>query len=133
MGFQCIMRDVILRKKAEEELVRQRSRLEAIFRNVEDAIITVDQNLNVTEANDAASKICDLLPEQLTGGFFSIHNENCNRACRDIMKETLNGKSTIRKYLVKCGRKGSPLHKVSLWPNLCHGGAYFRCKNPAKR
>jgi hypothetical protein len=90
-------------------------------------------NLNVTEANDAASKICDLLPEQLTGGFFSIHNENCNRACRDIMKETLNGKSTIRKYLVKCGRKGSPLHKVSLWPNLCHGGAYFRCKNPAKR
>ena len=114
IGFQCIMRDVTLRKKAEEELVQQRSRLEAIFRSVEDAIITVDQNLNVTEANEAASKICDLLPEQLTGGFFSINNENCNQACRDILTETLSRKTTIRNYTVKCGRRGSPLQKVSL-------------------
>ena len=127
MGFQCIMRDVTLRKKAEKELVQQRSRLEAIFRSVEDAIITVDQNLNVTEANEAASKICDLLPEQLTGGFFSIHNENCNQACRDILKETLNRKTTIRNYPVKCGRKRSPLQKVSLScaPLTDHNGNFL--------
>lgn len=126
-GFQCIMRDVTLRKKAETDLVQQRSHLEAIFRSVEDAIITVDQHLNVTEANEAASKICDLLPEQLTGGFFSIHNENCNQACRDILLETLSRKTAIRNFPVKCGRKASPMQKVSLScaPLTDHSGNFL--------
>jgi two-component system response regulator HydG len=113
-GFRCIVRDVTLRKKAEAELMNQRSHLEAIFQSVDDAIITVDQHLNVTDTNEAATKICGLLPEELTGDFFSIHHENCNQACRDILMETIRQKTSIRNFPVNCGRKKAPLQNVSL-------------------
>ena len=113
-GFRCITRDVTLRKKAEADLATQRSHLDAIFRSVDDAIITVDHHLNVTDANEAAKTICDLPPDEPMDGFFSIRNENCNHACRDILMETVSRKTSIRNFPVKCGRKKSPTQNVSL-------------------
>jgi PAS domain S-box-containing protein len=49
-GFRCIVRDVTLRKKAEAELMNQRSHLEAIFQSVDDAIITVSVDFPVEYA-----------------------------------------------------------------------------------
>ena len=41
-GFRTVSRDITERKRKERELEAHRSRLEAIFRSVKDAIITVD-------------------------------------------------------------------------------------------
>ncbi len=114
MGFRCIMRDVTLRKKAEEEIDRQRRRLAAIFRSVEDAIITVDRNLQVIEVNQAAEKMCHIPPDRLPGVFFGKPHEDCSRACRDILEETLKRKTPIRDYQVNCSRLEAPLQRVSL-------------------
>ena len=46
-GFRTVSRDVSERKKKERELEAHKSRLEAIFRSVKDAIITVDLDLRV--------------------------------------------------------------------------------------
>lgn len=113
-GFRCIMRDVTLRKAAEEAFVSQRSRLAAIFRSVEDAIITVDRDLNVIEINEAAGKICGLRPENLPSAFVCRKNDACSHACRDVLKETLDRKTAIRNQQVDCGLPDAPFQKVSL-------------------
>ena len=113
-GFRCIMRDVTARKQAEEELLNQRSRLEAIFRSVEEGIVTVDGEFNVTDVNDAAAKICDLLPEKLPDFFACPDSANCSLACRDVLEETLDKRKVIRDYPVRCGRQANPLQKVNL-------------------
>ena len=50
------------KKQIEAEKDRFRSNLEAIFRSVKDAIITVDNEMRVIKANPATEDICALLP-----------------------------------------------------------------------
>ena len=66
IGFRSIVRDITDRKRIEEELERHRSRLQAIFRSVREAIITVDKNLVVIEANQATEEICGVLAVSYT-------------------------------------------------------------------
>ncbi len=113
-GFRCIMRDVTARKAAEKALADQQRRLAAIFRSVDDAIVTVDTKLHVLEANEAALKICGMQPGQVDGFFSCPGAGGCSMACRDVLKETLSWKKPIRDWQVKCGREQSPLQKVSL-------------------
>ncbi len=113
-GFRCIMRDVTMRKQAEEELDRQQNRLSAIFRSVKDAIITVDRNLNIIEANTSAGNICGLQPEKLPSMFPSPPHDQCSLGCRDILEETLNKKTAIQDYQIKCNRQSVPHQQVSL-------------------
>ncbi len=114
MGFRCIMRDVTDRKKADEEIARQRSRLAAIFRSVEDAIITIDPDLNVVDANEAARKMCGMCRKNPPVNLAGPAKDTCSRACRDILNETLRSKTVIRDYQVNCRRPQAPLQKVSL-------------------
>ncbi len=113
-GFRCIMRDVTPRKKAEAEIVRQRSRLEAIFRSVEDAIITVDPEFNIIDVNDAALKVCGIAGESQGRSFFNTHNDTCNRSCRDVLEKVLKKKSGIRNYQIRCGRFSDSEQRVSV-------------------
>ncbi len=61
---QRVLLDVVTRalqhKAAADEQERYRRRLEAIFRSVRDAIVTVDRDLIITGVNEAASAICGL-------------------------------------------------------------------------
>ena len=113
-GFRCIMRDVTQRKQAEAEIVRQRGRLEAIFRSVEDAIITVDPEFNIVDVNDAALNVCGIAGDSQGSGFFNMHNDACNRSCRDVLDKVLKKKSAIRNYQIKCGRFSGSEQRVSV-------------------
>ncbi|MFH1153320.1 MAG: sigma 54-interacting transcriptional regulator [Pseudomonadota bacterium] len=114
MGFRCIMRDVTLRKTAEAELDRQRTRLAAIFTSVEDAIITVDHEMTIVEVNAAATRMCGLIPGKLPGGFMDSGPDSCSLSCKDVLRETLQKKMPIRNRQVTCGRPRAPLQRVSL-------------------
>ncbi len=114
IGFSCIIRDVTLRRKIERELVRQRSRLEAIFRSVEDAIITVDTQRTVTEANDAAFRICSITQDKIMGRPFSDNLETCSQSCQDILDETITQKKHIRDHQIQCNHSNRPHQRVSL-------------------
>jgi two-component system, NtrC family, response regulator HydG len=56
-------------KLLSDEKEKYRSNLEAIFRSVKDAIITVDKELVVVELNDAAAKFCGLSREAIGKAF----------------------------------------------------------------
>jgi len=101
-GFRSVVRDVTDRKRTEEELERHRSRLQAIFRSVRDAIITVDTEMVVVEANKASRNICGLDPKRITGKVFTHCSTQCNKNCHEVIKEALRNKTTIREYQIEC-------------------------------
>ena len=114
VGFRSIVRDITEPKRAEEDIARQRSRLTAIFRSVKDAIITVDTNLKVIEANQAAETICGFKQDSLIGSVFTDCRTGCNNACHDVLWETLKRKTTVTGYQMECGGGSRSLQKVDV-------------------
>ena len=90
-------------KRYEEELERHRSRLESIFGSVQDAIITVDTDMNVIEANKAAEKICGF--KIGTGQPFTDCTTECDQSCFEILQKTLKTRTTIQDYQIECGHR----------------------------
>jgi len=70
----------------EAEKERYRSNLEAIFRSVKDAIITVDRNMLVIEANKATKDICGIAPKEIFGKAFSDGLYQCDKSCYGVLR-----------------------------------------------
>ena len=101
-GFRTVSRDITDRRAAERELAEHRSRLEAIFRSVKDAIITVDPKLRVIEANKSTEAICGIAVKEIAGKTFSQCLNHCSKSCSEVLRLTLEKKMTIKEYRVEC-------------------------------
>jgi len=95
-----IITKAIENKKYEEELEQHRSRLESIFSSVQEAIITVDTEMKVIEANKAAENICGF--KMTTGQHFTDCMRECDRSCFEVLQEVLRSKNTIQEYQIGC-------------------------------
>jgi PAS domain S-box-containing protein len=104
-GFRAVQRDVTDRVEAEKKLASHRRRLEAIFASVKDAIITVDPELRVIEANKSTEKICGINSKEITGQIFSECLSQCDKTCCDVLKQTLKQKTAISEYRIECGHQ----------------------------
>ncbi len=120
-----IITRAIENKHYEEELERHRSRLESIFSSVQDAIITVDINMNVIEANKAAEKICGFKID--TGQPFTDCTTECDRSCLEVLQKTLNTRSTVQDYQIECGHRDRSklIAMVNCSPLLDSGGHFM--------
>ncbi len=98
-----IITRAIENKAYEEELERHRSRLESIFGSVQDAIITVDTDMNVIEANKAAEKICGFVLDK--GQAFTECTTDCDRSCLEVLHKTLRSRTTVQDYQIECGHR----------------------------
>jgi PAS domain S-box-containing protein len=115
-----------LRNKAlNDEKEKYRLNLEAIFRSVKDAIITVDEGLRVVELNRAAEKICGITRDA-RGKVFNSLEVSCGRNCFDAFIETINKKKPVEMFHVECHHKNRSGHVVSLStsPLLDHQGLF---------
>jgi PAS domain S-box-containing protein len=88
-------------KTLQDENEKYRLNLEAIFRSVNDAIITVDKDLTVLEVNETAKKICNFSREAI-GRPMETSATHCNRKCLDTMKETLRKKQSLEIQRTEC-------------------------------
>lgn len=113
-GFRIILRDVTQRRMAEQELSKHKSRLEAIFRSVDDGIITVDSDMNIIDANKAAENICGFSFLELNRNTISDCQWDCCHACHDVIFETIEKKEAISDYEVTCKHQKRPHQKVIL-------------------
>ena len=102
------------RDRIEAEKERYRRNLEAIFRSVGDAIVTVDDGMCVIEANEATGGICGFSPRDAIGEDFSGVQDRCNRSCRKVLAETLKTRNTVKEYRVECRRQEHPNQVVLL-------------------
>jgi len=105
--YEGFMSDITERKQAEAELQlslareeRYRQKLEAIFRSIPDAIITVDQDMRVLAANEAVDEICDL--DVRPGASFLEIASRSNCPCRRAMREILENKQTVSRRQFSC-------------------------------
>jgi two-component system, NtrC family, response regulator HydG len=90
-------------KKYERELEQHQRRLESIFGSVQDGIITVDNEMRITEANHAAENICGF--KMIDGQPFTVCMKDCNRSCQKVLQETLQTSNTIHECRVECGHR----------------------------
>jgi PAS domain S-box-containing protein len=120
-----IITRAIENKLFEEELERHRSRLESIFSSVQDAIITVDTEMNVIEANKAAEKICGFKLDN--GQAFADCTTECDRSCLEVLQETLKKRTTIQDYQIECVHHdhNKLIAMVNSYPLLDRGGHFM--------
>lgn len=93
------------KKLLEAENERYRLNLEAIFKSLNDGIVTVDREMRVIEANEATKNICGFSSKEIVGKGFDKLLSQCNKLCLKVLKETLKTKKTIREFRVECGHQ----------------------------
>jgi PAS domain S-box-containing protein len=114
VGFRSVSRDITERKQVEKELAEQRSRLEAIFGSVKEAIITLDMKLAVMEANQSTETICGLKASEMIGKTLSDCLTRCSQSCNNVIRQTLEKKSTIKEYRIECNHQQRQRQLVSV-------------------
>ena len=88
-------------KALNEEKEKYRTNLEAIFRSVRDAIITVDSEAVVIEFNEAAMTMCGYSRDDI-GKPFSSLPEICNGRCVEILGEAIKSGEPVEVDRIEC-------------------------------
>ena len=97
-------------KTVHEEKERYRTNIEAIFRSVKDAIITVDKESVVIELNEAAMTMCGYSRDDI-GKSFSSLDSGCNDRCVEILEEAIKSGQPVEVDRIEC-QPGSRARKV---------------------
>lgn len=106
--------DVALQhKNVIDEREKFRSNLEAIFRSVKDAIISVDSDLQLLEINEAAKNICGFNRATIGWDLTSIP-DNCSKKCIDALRATIETKQSVEISSLTCGCDSRKEQIVSL-------------------
>jgi PAS domain S-box-containing protein len=106
--------DVALQHKAVlDEKEKYRSNLEAIFRSVKDAIISVDKDLALLEMNDAAKNICGFTRGDIGKPFNSL-SDNCTSKCLEALTATIDSKGSVDLNSLECQFQNRKEQVVSL-------------------
>ncbi|HOM28703.1 MAG TPA: sigma 54-interacting transcriptional regulator, partial [Deltaproteobacteria bacterium] len=84
----------------EQEKERYRMHLECIFNSVEEAIIMVDTELRVIEANHAASRLCGISSENPRSLIEPA--SACGGACRQVLADAFAKNVGINEYRIEC-------------------------------
>ncbi|MBW2466710.1 MAG: sigma 54-interacting transcriptional regulator, partial [Deltaproteobacteria bacterium] len=96
---QQVELDLLLEKE------KYRRNLEAVFESVNDALITIDPELNITEANRAAYDVCCLNPDKFLGNKITEKPASECR-CLAILLQTMESGKLVHDYKVECSQKG---------------------------
>ncbi|HSN56804.1 MAG TPA: sigma 54-interacting transcriptional regulator [Candidatus Sulfomarinibacteraceae bacterium] len=117
-----IRQDTLLKTTAlalKHKLLREaketyRLNLEAIFRSVRDGIITVNEHLEVVEANPAAAEICGVERDNATGRPLSELVRDCCGSCLEALAQTVGRREPVDLPCVECGSSLHPDQVVSI-------------------
>ena len=88
-------------KALNEEKEKYRTNLEAIFRSVRDAIITVDKEAVVIELNEAAMTMCGYSRDDIGKPFGSLP-QICGGRCAEILGEAIKSGAPVEVDCIEC-------------------------------
>jgi PAS domain S-box-containing protein len=95
-----------------DEKERFRANLEAIYRGLRDAIMLVDEDLTVVEANEVAKEICGR--RDVEGQLLYTLPVVCSEDFASVMEETIRTKKPVDMNRIECRREGEPPRVLSL-------------------
>lgn len=104
-------------KAVNDEKYTYQAHLEAVFRGVKDAIVTVDRDLRVVQFNDAATTLCEFSPLHL-GREFAEKAKGCSGTCLDALRRTLSEQTEaeIPRFECRCGDGPSRIFTLNTAP-----------------
>ncbi len=114
IGFRSIIRDITERKRAAEALAGERRHLEAVFRSVKDAIITVGPELEVISSNEATKFICGVPFDEMRGKPILDCMNHCEQTCSEIFEDSLIGQTITLRRRVECRHRQRPQQVVEI-------------------
>ncbi len=115
--------DITEFKRAEAEVNKYRANLEAIFRSVRDAIVTIGLDFTILELNYSASRICALSRGDI-GHHFNSLNMDCSKKCFETLAETFRRMGPVEAGRIECGKPGRcQTVGINAYPLIdCDGG-----------
>ncbi len=97
---------------AEKE--RYRNNLEAIFRSITEAIITVDLRMQILEANSSVKNVFGKDPDEITGRIFKKALGHSYDECRKLFSETLETNTAVKEQRIECRHPDRPYQILSV-------------------
>lgn len=125
-----VINKALQHKELVEENARCKANLEAIFKSIQDAIITVDENLVVIETNKAAEDICGFPGNgDVKGRKFETFLTHCSGQCADVLHETIVTMLPAEKKRFECRHQNRPRNVVSVvtYPFFRHQDKFSGC------
>jgi two-component system, NtrC family, response regulator HydG len=117
-----VARSAVHLKRVSDEKERYRKNLEAVFRSVRDAIITIDLNMTVTGLNEAADGIC-LFSRAVLGKKVADLAGECGGACLRAIDTSFRTGEMIDRGKIDCLRSGKrQVLAMRISPLLGHNG-----------
>jgi PAS domain S-box-containing protein len=115
----CITRTALKYKAAYEEKERYRANLEAIFRSVKDAIITVDKEATLIALNEAAITLCGHSRDDI-GKPLNILLAPCEGKCREVLAAAIESGEPVEAERIEChqGNRAARVVSVRTYPLL---------------
>jgi two-component system, NtrC family, response regulator HydG len=101
-------------KQLADEKDRYRLNIEAIFRSVQDGIITVNENLQVVDVNAAAMQLCGFMEDTFSGISIKALTGDCSGACVELLQELLATRQGMAMRHIECHRKDQQKQIVSI-------------------
>ena len=101
-GLLKVTKSALRYKRLVDENEKYKTNLEAIFSSVKDALISVDQDLNIIETNRAAEKICSLSRKTSRGKSLLSMALPCSGQCISALEKTISLKKSIEYSQVLC-------------------------------
>ena len=128
---QKLLRDLIQICKTitnERELFHYKSNLEAIFKSIKDAIITVDKDLVILELNEAAKEKFGF-PSDAKGKKYESFLNGCCGKCLDALTETIKTRLPVETSRFECNKQGQPKRVISLitYPLFDYQEKFYGC------
>jgi len=108
-----LTRTALKYKALLEEKERYRTNLEAIFRSVKDAIITVDKAAELVELNDAAVTLCGCSRDDI-GKPFSALDLRCVGQCRELLESAISSGASVEADRIECRQENRAARVVSV-------------------
>ncbi|MBU0943619.1 MAG: sigma-54-dependent Fis family transcriptional regulator [Proteobacteria bacterium] len=101
------------RKQLLSENEKFKRYLEAIFRSVRDAIITIDNEMNIVQLNDTAKR---WLQYSETDNLISLasYQSEMGKACLQDAQQVLSSRQEVREHQVECRKRDGNIRIISL-------------------
>jgi DNA-binding NtrC family response regulator len=115
-----VVNKALSHKRLADERDRARGHLEAVFRGVQDGIVSVDVSGRVLEANRSAQTICGV--ERRPGQPFDAQAEQCSLACARVLERTLQTRQAARPGRIECLHARRPEQMVEVSGAPLFGG-----------
>lgn len=118
------------RKIIEEEKKRCKN-IDAVFRNVNAGIITVNKELKIIEINNTAEEMFGIVNLQIKGNLFNSLLTGCKCGAKSLeaINETIEKKHTVEINRIECKHNNQPekIIYISTFPLINNSNIFYGC------